>query len=63
MTCRRKLKGERELVADIRKRLRMYCQNQSCIDCKYNPMDVNCELAYVTDLLKKHPVQEPEEQE
>ena len=63
MTCRRKLKGERELVADIRKRLRMFCNTQSCVNCKYNSMDVDCELAYVTDLLKKHPVQEPEEQE
>ena len=36
MTCRRKTKSERELVADITKTFTKYSNTQNgCFDCKY----------------------------
>ena len=53
MTCRRKFKTERELVADIRKTFsRCVCNKNSCVNCKYKYSD-NCEIDYVVDLLTK----------
>ena len=66
MTCRRKTKTERELVADIRKTFEKYC---STIDdckldkCPYYDTNVDCMYLYVKDLVKKARIQEREEME
>ena len=52
MTCRRKTKSERELVADINKTFTKYCGSQdSCDTCKYQNYN-ECVIAYLKDLLK-----------
>ena len=54
MTCRRKTKSERELVADINKTFTKYCKSQKdCFDCKYNHSS-SCVMDYLADLLIKH---------
>ena len=53
MTCRRKAKSERELVADINKTFTKYCGSQSsCDTCKYQNYN-ECVIEYLKDLLKK----------
>ena len=53
MTCRRKTKSERELVADINKTFTKYCGSQnSCNTCKYQNYN-ECVIEYLKDLLKK----------
>ena len=53
MTCRRKTKSERELVADINKTFTKYCESQSsCNTCKYQNYN-ECVIEYLKDLLKK----------
>ena len=53
MTCRRKTKSERELVADINKTFTKYCESQnSCDTCKYQNYN-ECVIEYLKDLLKK----------
>ena len=52
MTCRRKTKSERELVADINKTFTKYCGSQSsCDTCKYQDYN-KCVIEYLKDLLK-----------
>ena len=52
MTCRRKTKSERELVADINKTFTKYCGSQnSCDTCKYQNYN-ECVIEYLKDLLK-----------
>ena len=52
MTCRRKTKDERELVADIFKTFRKYCRSHnSCDTCKYQNYN-ECVIEYLKDLLK-----------
>ena len=52
MTCRRKTKSERELVADISKTVTKYCGSQnSCDTCKYQNYN-ECVIEYLKDLLK-----------
>ena len=53
MTCRRKTKSERELVADINKTFTKYCgSHNDCDTCKYQNYD-ECVIEYLRDLLKK----------
>ena len=53
MTCRRKTKSERELLADINKTFTKYCGSQkSCNTCKYQNYN-ECIIEYLKDLLKK----------
>ena len=53
MTCRRKTKTERELVADIRKTFaKCFCNKNACVNCKYKYSDC-CEKDYIVDLLEK----------
>ena len=53
MACRRKIKSERELVADINKTFTKYCESQnSCDTCKYQNYN-ECVIEYLKDLLKK----------
>ena len=52
MTCRRKTRNEKELLADIHKTFTIYCKKNDCISCKYK-QSYNCELDYVVDLLEK----------
>ena len=52
MTCRRKTKSERELVADINKAFLSFCKTRECKDCEYNKGYINCKIAYIADLLK-----------
>ena len=52
MTCRRKTKSERELVADINKAFLSFCKTRECRDCEYNKGYLNCKMAYISDLLK-----------
>ena len=54
MTCRRKTKSERELVADINKAFLSFCKARECRDCGYNKGYLNCKIAYITDLLNKY---------
>ena len=54
MTCRRKLKSERELVADIRKCFHTFCQQRECSNCEFDGI-MNCAGAYVISLLSSHP--------
>lgn len=53
MPSRRKLKKERELVADMKKTFENFCSKQNCssIGCKYFYED-DCCSAYIIDLLK-----------
>ena len=53
MTCRRKTKGERELVADINKAFLSFCKIRECRDSEYNKGYLNCKGAYISDLLNK----------
>lgn len=51
--CRRKLKKERELVADINKAFKNYCERQKdCDSCKYG-YTANCKIEYLKELLKE----------
>lgn len=52
MPCRRKLKSERELVADVNKAIRTYCQHHDCDSCQfYHKQDCRLEyLKYLFDL-------------
>lgn len=62
MTCRRKLKRERELVADINKAFSNFCSGRYCSrdGCElYGPGD--CKLRYILNLLKME-VSEDDEQ-
>ena len=54
MTCRRKTKSERELVADINKAFLSFCKTRECRDCEYNKGYLNCKIAYIADLLNKY---------
>ena len=54
MTCRRKTKSERELVADITKTFTKYCNSQNgCFDCKYKHSS-SCVMDYLADLVNKY---------
>ena len=54
MTCRRKTKSERELVADINKIFTKYCGSQNyCDTCKYQSYN-ECVIEYLKDLLNKY---------
>lgn len=61
MTCRRKLKRERELYADIRKCFNNFCKNRNCKECEYSD-DKDCMKSYVLDLLKKYYEDDEEEE-
>ena len=52
MTCRRKTKSSRELVADIHKTFTIYCKKNECNKCKYRYSD-NCEVDWIVGLLEK----------
>ena len=60
MGCRRKLKKERELVADINKVFRNFCDKMNCRDCPYINAD-DCKIEYIKELLK-HAEEEEEEE-
>ena len=47
---RRKLKTERELVADINKTFSNYCKQRECFECPYR-YSMHCKLDYIIDLL------------
>lgn len=47
---RRKLKTERELVADINKTFSNYCKQRECAECPYR-YSMHCKLDYIIDLL------------
>ena len=52
MTCRRKTKTERELVADIKKAHDKFCcKHGSCRDCKYGKAK-DCRLEYIKELIE-----------
>ena len=51
MTCRRKTKSERELVADINKAFLGFCKARECRDCEYQNYN-ECIIEYLKDLLK-----------
>lgn len=58
MTCRRKTKKERELVADIHKLFGTFCtQSRVCWECEFKD-EKNCLKAYVNDLLDKNEEEE-----
>ena len=50
MTCRRKTKTERELVADIRKTFEKFCGKNNCRECQYR-YSSSCMIDYTVDLL------------
>ena len=52
MTCRRKTKSSRELVADIHKTFTIFCKANECNKCKYRYSD-NCEVDWIVVLLEK----------
>lgn len=61
---RRKLKTERELVADINKTFSNYCNQRECFECPYR-YSMHCKLDYIIDLLS-HDYEEcgnPEEED
>jgi hypothetical protein len=60
MGCRRKLKKERELVADINKVFRNFCDKMNCRDCPYVNSD-DCKVEYIKELLKRAEEEEDEE--
>ena len=54
MTCRRKTKSERELVADINKTFLKYCKSQEyCRECKYTHSS-SCIMDYLAELIDKY---------
>ena len=53
MGSRRKLKSERELVADIHKTFKQFCWSMDCKNCPYKDSK-NCTVDYTVDLLKKN---------
>lgn len=64
MAIRRKLKKERELVSDIHKRFRCFCECNDCQDCMFHDTSKegkDCELEYIQYLLKKHIIEEDKE--
>ena len=52
MTCRRKTKSSRKLVADIHKTFTIYCKKNECNKCIYRYSD-NCEVDWIVGLLEK----------
>ena len=62
MTSRRKLKSERELVADINKTFRHFCKQRECWECPYRYSE-NCKKDYILDLLMESYVQDEEEED
>ena len=54
MTCRRKTKSERELVADINKAFLSLCKTRECRDCEYNIEFLDCKMAYIADILNRY---------
>ena len=52
MTCRRKTKSERELVADIHKTFTIFYKSKCCQKCKYKSSR-DCRLDWVIRLLEK----------
>ena len=52
MTCRRKTKSSRELVADIHKTFTIYCKKNECNKCIYRYSEC-CELDWLIDLILK----------
>ena len=52
MTCRRKTKTERELIADIRKTFEKFCNKNNCMECDYKHSG-NCMIDYIVDLIEK----------
>lgn len=58
MGCRRKLKKERELVADINKTFQHFCQQRDCRDCPYRNCE-DCKIEYIRDLLYREGDDEP----
>lgn len=59
MTCRRKTKSERELVADINKAFDKFCMNKECCNCPYKDVRY-CIKSYVTDLLDMYQEEDEE---
>lgn len=60
MACRRKTKGERELIADINKRFKVFCNESydpegvGCMKCELDFEDEeSCEIQYIKMLLGK----------
>lgn len=60
MACRRKTKGERELIADINKRFKVFCNESydlegiGCMNCELNFEDEeSCEIQYIKMLMGK----------
>lgn len=53
MTCRRKTKSERELVADICKVFTNYCKEKVCKECKYKGSQ-SCLIDYLADILGEY---------
>ena len=58
--CRRKTKGDRELIADINKRFKVFCTESydlegiGCMNCELNFEDEeSCEIQYIKMLLGK----------
>ncbi len=51
MAIRRKTKTERELVADINKVFTIFCNKNSCVNCRFNDAE-DCKLEYIKELLK-----------
>lgn len=47
MACRRKTKGERELIADINKRFKVFCNESYDLD------GAGCEIQYIKMLIGK----------
>lgn len=60
MTCRRKTKTERELVADINKVFSKFCNRNCCTRCRFRDSD-NCKLEYIKELLILHNHDEEED--
>ena len=53
MTCRRKTKSSRELLADINKTFAIFCNSNKCHKCKYRFSEC-CELDWLIDLVLKN---------
>ena len=53
MTCRRKTKTERELLANINKTFTIFCNANKCKECKYRFSEC-CELDWLIDLILKN---------
>lgn len=52
MTCRRKTRTEKEIIADVKKMFEIKCKNCDCNTCEYNDSN-DCLRDYLLNLFSR----------